>query len=150
MKRLTAKSQQPEDSWSWTDESVFHLGSEIIIWFGGSGVSISGIVRILRVSEWYRGKDIWALLSISRFIKTSYHLEQDGYAEVHKWLREINNIFSRIVDCHCSHCDITRVLHQLLKYICRYVHLNCFFLAAVNNELQKKQMGIPEQVRSTC
>ena len=67
-------------------------------------------------SEWYRGKDIWALFSISRYIKTSYHLEKDGYAEVHKWLCEINDIFSRIIDCHCSHCDITRVLHQLLKY----------------------------------
>ena len=45
---------------------------------------------------------------------TYNHLEKYGNAKVHERFCEVDHIFSSIVDCHRTHCNITRVLHQLL------------------------------------
>ena len=47
-------------------------------------------------------------------IETFNYLEKDGNAKVHERFCEVDDIFSRIVDCHRSHRNITGVLHKLL------------------------------------
>ena len=45
---------------------------------------------------------------------TTGNLEEDGDAEVHEGLGEVNHALPGKVDGHGSHCNISFVLHQLL------------------------------------